>query len=182
MPAGEGVHFPAVSENLEGVHAAEIGAFYEKEMPRLVLFVKTLSTSLDGHAAADIAQTAFERALPRWPALRFPKTWLYRVAYNEAMARIAAIQREMPAEVLPDRPDEMSAALAAEWRAEQRDVMAHLQALAPAQRQVMTWTLAGFSDAEIAEALDLTTGAVKQNRYYAKKNLRKRLEARRDTR
>jgi hypothetical protein len=43
---------------------AEIGAFYEKEMPRLVLFV-TVSTGLDVHAAADVAQTAFKRALPR---------------------------------------------------------------------------------------------------------------------
>jgi RNA polymerase sigma factor (sigma-70 family) len=182
VPPDEGVPSPAVSEKLEYVHAAEISAFYEKEMPRLVLFVKTLSGSLDGHAAADIAQTAFERALPRWPTLRYPKAWLYRVAHNEAMTRIAALQREMPTDVLPDRPDEMSVALAAEWRAEQRDMMTHLQALAPTQRQVMTWTLAGFSDAEIAEALELTTNAVKQNRYYAKKNLRKRLQARRDTR
>jgi hypothetical protein len=45
---------------------AEIGAFYEKEMPRLVLFV-TVSTGLDVHAAADVAQTAFKRALPRRP-------------------------------------------------------------------------------------------------------------------
>ncbi len=119
--------------------------------------------------------------MPRWPALRHPRAWLYRVAHNEAIARSAAIQREMPTDVIPDRPDQMSAALAAEWRAEQRDVMTHLQALAPKQRQVMTWTLAGFSDAEIAEALDLTTDAVKQNRHYARKNLQKRFGSRRDT-
>jgi len=171
-----------VSEKLESVNPAEITAFYEKEMPRLVMFVKTLSSSLDGHAAADVAQTAFERALPRWPALRHPKAWLYKVACNEAIARATAIKREMPAEAIPDRPDQMSAAMAAEWRAEQRDVMAHLQALAPKQRQVMTWALAGFNDAEIGEALGLTADAVKQNRHYAKKNLRKRLAARRDTR
>jgi RNA polymerase sigma factor (sigma-70 family) len=172
----------AVSEKLEGMNPAEFEAFYEKEMPRLVLFVKTLSSSLDGHAAADVAQTAFERALPRWPALRHPKAWLYRVAHNEALARSAAIRREMPAESIPDRPDQMSAALAAEWRAEQRDVMTFLQGLPPKQRQVMTWTLAGFSDAEIAGVLDLTTDAVKQNRRYARKNLRKQLGSRRDTR
>ena len=161
----------AVGGKLEAVLAGEIAAFYDREMPRLVLSVKALSSSLDGHAAADIAQTAYERALPRWPALRHPKAWLYKVACSEAIARAAAIAREMPAETLPDRPDPMPAALAAEWRAEQRDVMACLQALAPKQREVMTWTLAGFRDAEIGEALGLSADAVKQRRRDAKKNL-----------
>jgi DNA-directed RNA polymerase specialized sigma24 family protein len=89
----------------------------------------------------------------------------------------------MPTEALPDRPDEMSAALAAEWRAEQREVMTYLKALAPKQREVMRWTLAGFPDAEIAEALGLSTDAVKSSRRYARNNLRKRLgPERRDTR
>ncbi len=172
----------AVGEKLDSVLAEEIAAFYDREMPRLVLFVMTLSSSLDGHAAADIAQTAFERALPRWPGLRYPKAWLYKVAHNEAVARAAAVEREMPTAAIPDQPDQMSVALAAEWRAEQRDVMAHLQALAPKQRQVMTWTLAGFTDAEIGEALGLSTDAVKQRRRDAKNNLRKRLAARKDAR
>lgn len=181
MPLGE-QPATATGGKLGCVLTGEITAFYEKEMPRLVLFVMTLSSSLDGHAAADIAQTAFERALPRWPALRHPKAWLYKVAHNEALARAAAIAREMPADALPDQPDPMSAALAAEWRAEQREVMAHLRSLAPKQRQVMTWTLAGFSDAEIGEALNLSTDAVKQRRRDAKKNLRKRLTAREEKR
>jgi DNA-directed RNA polymerase specialized sigma24 family protein len=60
-------------------------------------------------------------------------------------------------------------------RAEQREVMALLRALPPKQRQVMTWTLAGFGDAEIASSLGLSTDAVKQSRYYARRNLAKRL-------
>jgi DNA-directed RNA polymerase specialized sigma24 family protein len=39
----------------------------------------------------------------------------------------------------------------------------------------MTWTLAGFGDAEIADALGLSADAVKQNRYYARRNLANRL-------
>ena len=77
--------------------------------------------------------------------------------------------------MLPDRPDQLSAALAAELRAEEREVVAHLRDLPPKQRQVMTWTLAGFGDTEIAGALGLSTNAVKQSRYYARKNLVKRL-------
>lgn len=172
----------AAREKLDLVLADDFSAFYDREMPRLVLFAKTLSSSLDGHAAADIAHTAFERALPRWPGLRHPKAWVYKVAYNEAIARAAAIEREMPTEVMPNEPDQMTASMAAEWRAEQREVMAHLQALAPKQRQVMTWTLAGFSDNEIGEALGLSAEAVRQRRRDAKKNLRKRLAARKDER
>jgi RNA polymerase sigma factor (sigma-70 family) len=152
----------------------EIGAFYEREMPRLVLFV-TISTGLDIHAAADVAQAAFEKALPRWPTLRNPRAWLCRVAQREAFARYEAVRREVPVDAVPDWPDQLSAALAAELRAEQREVMAHLQSLPPKQRQVMTWTLAGFGDAEIADSLGLSADAVKQSRYYARRNLANRL-------
>jgi RNA polymerase sigma factor (sigma-70 family) len=171
---GDGTRSPAVGEKLDCVSAAEIGPFYEREMPRLVLFV-TISAGLDVHAAADVAQTAFEKALPRWPTLRNPRAWLYRVAHHEALARCEAVRREVPVDAVPDRPDQLSADLAAELLAEQRQVLTHLRGLPPKQRQVMTWTLAGFGDAEIAGALGLSTDAVKQSRYYARRNLAKRL-------
>jgi DNA-directed RNA polymerase specialized sigma24 family protein len=40
----------------------------------------------------------------------------------------------------------------------------------------MTWTLAGFADAEIADALGQSTDAVKQSRRSARRNLMRRLE------
>jgi RNA polymerase sigma factor (sigma-70 family) len=171
---GDGARSAVAGDKLERVNPAEIGAFYEREMPRLVLFV-AISAGLDLHAAADVAQAAFEKALPRWPTLRNPRAWLCRVAQHEALARCQTVRREVPVDVVPDRPDELSAALAAELRAEQREVMALLRALPPKQRQVMTWTLAGFGDAEIASSLGLSTDAVKQSRYYARRNLAKRL-------
>jgi RNA polymerase sigma factor (sigma-70 family) len=171
---GDGARSAVAGDKLERVNPAEIGAFYEREMPRLVLFV-AISVGLDIHAAADVAQAAFEKALPRWPTLRNPRAWLCRVAQNEALARCQAARREVPVDVLPDRPDQLSAELAAELRAEQREVIALLRGLPPKQRQVMTWTLAGFGDAEIASSLGLSTGAVKQSRYYARRNLAKRL-------
>lgn len=174
MLLGDGARSPVAGEKPERVTPAEIGAFYEREMPRLVLFV-TISTGLDIHAAADVAQAAFEKALPRWHTLRNPRAWLCRVAQHEALARCEAVRREVPVDVVPDRPDQLSAALAAELRAEQREVISHLRGLPPKQRQVMTWTLAGFGDAEIAETLGLSTDAVKQSRYYARRNLARRL-------
>ena len=174
MLLGDGARSSVAGEKLEGVDPADIGVFYEREMPRLVLSV-AISTGLDIHAATDVAQAAFEKALPRWTTLRNPRAWLYRVAQHEALARCEAVRREVPVDVLPDRPDQLSAALAAELRAEQQEVVAHLGGLPPKQRQVMTWTLAGFGDAEIADALRLSTDAVKQSRYYARRNLAKRL-------
>lgn len=97
------------------------------------------------------------------------------MAQHEAIARSKALRREVPVDVVPDHPDHLSAALAAELRAEQREVMTHLRCLSPNQCQVMTWTLAGFSDAEIAGALGITTNAVKQRRFYARRSLAKRL-------
>lgn len=79
MLLGDGARSSVVGEMLERVNPAEIGAFYEREMPRLVLFV-TVSTGLDIHTAADVAQAAFEKALPRWPTLHNPRAWLYPVA------------------------------------------------------------------------------------------------------
>jgi RNA polymerase sigma factor (sigma-70 family) len=174
MLIADGTGSSVVGAELEREDTAEIGVFYEREMPRLVLFV-TVSTGLDTHAAADVAQTAFEKAVPRWATLRNPRAWLYRVAHREAIARSEAVRREVPVDVVPDRPDQLSAALAAELRAEQQEVMTHLRGLPPNQRQVMTWTLAGFGDAEIAEGLGLSANAVKQSRYYARRNLAKRL-------
>jgi RNA polymerase sigma factor (sigma-70 family) len=158
----------------------DIGAFYAREMPRLVLFVMTTVHGLDWHAAADVAQTAFERALPRWAGLSQPKAWLYTVARNEALARCAAMRRELPAEVLPERADEISAALEAELRDEEREVLGLLAELPGKQQEVMRWTMAGLNDAEIAGLLQITTDAVKHNRLYARKKLRKRLGARKE--
>ena len=172
MAAGEA---SLVSGMLAGVEPEDFSVFYRREMPRLVQFVKAVSSALDWHAATDVAQTAFERVLLRWAGLTQPKAYLYKVARNEALARCAAMRRELPAGVLPERADEVSAALAAGWRDEQRAVMEHLRSLPVKQREVMTWTLAGFTDAEIAGVLGLSTDSVKANRHYARKNLRKRL-------
>jgi hypothetical protein len=49
VSADDGGSLAAASEKLGGVNPGEISALYEKEMPRLVLFVKTLSSDLDGH-------------------------------------------------------------------------------------------------------------------------------------
>jgi RNA polymerase sigma-70 factor (ECF subfamily) len=62
-----------------------------------------------------------------------------------------------------------------ELRDEAQAVLAALADLPPKQRQVMAWSIDGFSPAEIASALGVDPAAVRQNLAKARKNLKQNL-------
>ncbi|RVX39154.1 RNA polymerase sigma-70 factor (ECF subfamily) [Nonomuraea polychroma] len=173
-----GDEFEAVglSAASHAVTAADFGEFYDREMPALVWFV--LALGADGDTAADVAQTAFVKAFSVWDDLRHPKAWLRRVAQNDLSDRRRARQRETISDELPDQIDLLSAAMAAELRAEQREVIAALKLLPIKQRQALAWCLDGFTPTEIAESLGMQPTAVRQNLFKAKRALRAALESR----
>ncbi|MGE0362544.1 MAG: RNA polymerase sigma factor [Vicinamibacterales bacterium] len=134
--------------------------------------------------AADLTQDTFVRA---WKALgtfrgqaRF-STWLYRIAVNVSLNRVAA--RTPPAdpldaETLVDhrqaRPGD--ALLAAERAAQVRTAIAGLP---PRQRAVLILRLYHeLSHQEVAAIVGTSVGAVKANVFHALANLRTRLGAR----
>jgi RNA polymerase sigma factor (sigma-70 family) len=78
--------------------------------------------------------------------------------------------------VLPDRQGPLSAATEVELHDEARTVLAALADLPPKQRQVMAWSIDGFSPGEIALELDVDPAAVRQNLAKARKNLKQALE------
>ncbi len=51
---------------------------YVKELPSLAWFVMSLGANV--HEAADIAQSAFVEAFPKWDSIRHPRAWLRQVA------------------------------------------------------------------------------------------------------
>ncbi len=133
--------------------------------------------------AADLTQDTFVRA---WKALgafrghaRF-STWLYRIAVNVSLNKVAT--RTPPAgaldaEALEDRrePWPGDALLAAERAAQVRAAVA---ALPPKQRAVLVLrTYHELSHREVAEIVGTSVGAVKANVFHALANLRKRLGA-----
>ena len=144
---------------------------YERELSSLIWFVMSLGA--DAHRAADVAQSTFAEAFPVWGRIQYPNAWLRRVAgriYYRTM-----VPQETPVDVLPDRQGPLSAATEVELHDEARTVLSALADLPPKQRQVMAWSIDGFSPGEIALELHVDPAAVRQNLAKARKNLKKAL-------
>ena len=135
----------------------------------------------DHAEASDVMQDAFLkawRALPRFKGDAAFATWLYRVAVNTCLSRLAA--KRPPADPLAD------AAVVADPRASQAASFLERERAAAVRRAVdqlparqrATVILRVFHDlphAEIAAALGSSVGSVKANFFHALRNLRRLL-------
>ncbi|MET9792096.1 MULTISPECIES: RNA polymerase sigma factor [Streptomyces] len=164
---------PAVT-SIEGPCSLELGQqsrqeadqnfadFYRSAIRPLVAFLINQGASME--IAADIAQETMTAAYQRWSDLHSPRAWVYKVASRELVRKIAAVD-EYPVSEVPEptsllaRPDAIK-----EWEV-RHDALPILRSLPPRQRQVMAWTLAGFTPTDIAEHLggDLTPETVRAN-------------------
>ena len=115
-------------------------------------------------------------AYGHWTTIRVPLAWARRVA-SRALARRIARVVEDPVDDLPHAspllPEQSGLS---NW--EQRHDSLRLLALLPLrQRQVMAWTLDGYTPAEIAEELQISPGAVRANLHKARRSLTRHLAA-----
>jgi RNA polymerase sigma factor (sigma-70 family) len=149
----------------------DFSACYARELSSLVWFVMNLGA--DAHRAADVAQSAFAEAFVVWDRIQHPTAWLRRVAGRLYYRYL--VTQETSVEDVPDRQGPLSAASVFELRDEARRVLAALADLPPKQRQVMAWTIDGFSPAEIARELDVDPATVRQSLAKARKNLKQQL-------
>jgi RNA polymerase sigma factor (sigma-70 family) len=149
----------------------DFAACYAKEMPGLVWFVMGLGA--DTHTAADVAQSAFAEAFQVWDRIQHHAAWLRRVAGRLYYRQM--ITQEALVDAVPDQRGSLSAVSAVELRDEARAVLAALADLPPKQRQVMAWSIDGFSPTEIADHLGVDSPSVRQNLAKARKHLKKRL-------
>ncbi|MFD8983235.1 RNA polymerase sigma factor [Streptomyces sp. NPDC059564] len=145
---------------LRQVTDAEFSAFYRTTIRPLVAFL--INQGAGVHTASDIAQETMTTAYRRWSDLRAPKAWAYKVASRALVRRVAGVEED-PVEEVPEptsllaRPDAI-----AEWEARHR-VLPLLRSLPPRQRQVLAWTLAGFTPGDIADQLGLPAETVRAN-------------------
>jgi RNA polymerase sigma factor (sigma-70 family) len=149
----------------------DFSACYAKEMPGLIWFVMGLGA--DAHSAADAAQSAFAEAFGAWDSIQHPAAWLRRVAGRLFYRQLAT--RETLVEEVPDQRGPLSGASEMELRDEARAVLAALADLPPKQRQVMAWSIDGFTPGEIADHLRVDSASVRQNLAKARKHLKEQL-------
>lgn len=154
-----------------GPAVTDFSACYARELSSLTWFVMSLGA--DAHRAADVAQSAFAEAFAAWDRIERPTAWLRRVAGRLYYRYL--ITQETSVEDVPDRQGPLSAASEVELHDEARRVLAALADLPPKQRQVMAWTVDGFSPAEIARELDVDPATVRQSLAKARRNLKQQL-------
>ena len=140
-------------------------------MSGLIWFVMGLGA--DAHSAADVAQSAFAEAFQVWDSIQHPAAWLRRVAGRLFYRQM--VTRETLVDTVPDQRGPLSAVSAMELRDEARTVLSALADLPPKQRQVMAWSIDGFTPAEIADHLGVDSSSVRQNLAKARKHLKKQL-------
>lgn len=149
----------------------DFSSCYARELSSLTWFVMSLGADI--HRAADVAQSTFAEAFGAWDRIQYPGAWLRRVAGRIYYRSLHSL--ETPVEAVPDRQGPRSAAGEVELHDEARAVLAALADLPPRQRQVMAWSIDGFSPAEIARELDIDPAAARQNLAKARGNLKRSL-------
>jgi len=154
-------------------------ALYERyHQPLYRLCLSIVRTPEDAH---DALQSTFERALgalgggERTVSVR---PWLFRIAHNES---ISVLRRRRPEGAVEE--DELVSPRTVEGAAEDRarlsELVADIDSLPARQRSALLMReLSGLSIAEIAVALSMSTGAVKQALFEARTSLHEFAEGR----
>ncbi|MGQ0774516.1 MAG: RNA polymerase sigma factor [Pseudonocardiales bacterium] len=163
----------------ERVDDAAFSAFYRQFTPTLVAWLIWQGARLP--VAADVAQETMIKAYRNWSTISQPAAWARRVASRELARHIARIEEDPVDDVgersalLPPLTD------VAAWE-QQHEVLRVLERLPPRQRQVMAWTLDGYSPAQIADELGITAEAARSSLKKARRTLAAYLRAEGDAR
>lgn len=133
----------------------------------------------DRGEAEDLTQQVFLKALEaigryKWRSIPF-SAWLFRIARNQVIDYLRKRTRQMTM-VLDERivSDGTDPVVVTERRLEVQELLANLEKLSPAQREVIYLRfIAEFPIAEVAKTLGKSEGAVKALQYNAVVALRK---------
>lgn len=157
---------------VQAVHTA-FADFYRASFPRLAGFLRLLGVPL--RDATDLAQETMIEAYRSWASIEQPHAWTRRVASRLWARRLACVDERPVAEV-PEPPSLLTITDVTAWE-QRHDLLQVLDRLPGRQRQVLAWTLDGYSPAEIAAELDMTADAVRASLYKARNAVAVALES-----
>ena len=144
---------------------------YKAEMPRLIRYLVKCFGGSDVRDAEDAAHNAFVELFTKWETIRSPRVWLRKVAFRQMLRQNP--RAEFPLDELHEEPATGPASAQLDLHEETQAVLATLQQLPLAQRQVLALIFDGFSYREIAEITEISEPAVRKN---AERSKRKMLE------
>ncbi|MEV6013264.1 sigma-70 family RNA polymerase sigma factor [Streptomyces sp. NPDC051976] len=139
---------------------ADFSSFYRSFIATLAGFLVWQGAS--AAIAAELAQETMIEALRAWPRIEHPAAWARRTASRKLVRHHSSIVED-PVDPVPE-----TTALVSFWdgladwenRQTLRDLFQHLP---PRQRQMLAWTVAGYTPAQIAEELALDSSVVRAN-------------------
>jgi RNA polymerase sigma-70 factor (ECF subfamily) len=173
--AGDGRSHEALAERADG--PGELEALYSTHAAAL-----TRALHAAGYPdASDAVQEAFVQAVVHWRKVsRYddPVAWIRRVAINRGHNRRRAHRRQ---EALTERIATATAPVPASAGEPDEELAALVAALPPRQRLVLSlFYFAELSVAEVADAMELSAGAVKYHLHAARSSLARSLDVRDD--
>lgn len=151
----------------------EFAACYVAEMPYLIRYLQKCFDDADFQDAADAAQNAFTALLTDWDSVRNPRAWLRTVAFREMLRRPA--RAEYPLDTAHREPESLPASRQVELREQEQTVLSAIRQLPLRQRQVFALIYDQFSYREIAEIMNISEQAVRQNAKRARTTVKETL-------
>jgi RNA polymerase sigma-70 factor (ECF subfamily) len=140
--------------------AVEFARFYRETAPALVRFL--VLQGARAADAADIAQDTLISAYTHWHKITTnPRAWSFRTASRGWIRHAVDTSHEELAADPPHSP--LLGAIPTDGWHLRHELITALAALPERQRQIMAWTLSGYTPTEIAEELRLTSDQVRAN-------------------
>lgn len=144
--------------------------FYREHTGKLVRFLICDGASVTD--AAEIAQDVMTRLWESWTTVEYPKTWIRRVAERELVRRKAHAGERLVAEI-PEESSILRDDVDIRAWEQRHDELKALDALPPRQRQILAWSLEGYTTVEIADLLQISASAVRANLLKARRSYAK---------
>jgi RNA polymerase sigma factor (sigma-70 family) len=154
--------------DLADVSTVEYAMVYQAEKPRLIRYLLHCGASYQ--AADDAAQHALTTLYVKWGNVRNPGPWLRKVAMREL--RRASVINECSLEDHDQPLDAQPGPVCIESFLEKDIVLSAILQLPLSQRQVFALHFDQFKTSEIAEILQISEDAVRQNLARARARLR----------